>query len=135
MKVINIFVAVLISLILGLGLAGCEGDDIVGPASDDLEKFLGSWKVSDNAARINYTVNIQRNPSNSSQLLLVNFGDDGGSAKALVVGINMIIDEQPIGQNYSSSGEGTYVNASRLEFSFSLNDGIDIQRRNAVYTK
>lgn len=37
--------------------------------SDDIEKYIGIWNVSDQAARINYKVTITANPSNSAEIL------------------------------------------------------------------
>ncbi len=128
---ISVFVAIFLMITLG----GCVADDVDDPVSDDIEKFLGSWNVSDQGQRINYTVTIERNPSNSAQIRLLNFADAGGAAVALVVGSTAIIDQQSIGNNYQAEGEGVYQNDSRLNFTFDLNDGIDIEQRIAVFSR
>jgi len=101
----------------------------------DIDKYFGTWSVSDQAARLNYNVTITANPSNSSEILLNNFADLNSTAVGLVVGNNIAIDNQSLGSNYMVNGSGSYINSSRLEFNFSLNDSIDIESRVAVFTK
>lgn len=103
--------------------------------SDYNEKYIGTWNVSDQAARINYKVTIIANPSNSSEILLNNFADLGSTAIGLVIGNSVVIDNQSLGSAYSVRGSGSYINGDKLEFNFDLNDGIDIQSRIAVFTK
>ena len=103
--------------------------------SDDNQKYIGTWNVSDQAARINYQVTIIANPSNSSEILLNNFADLGRPAIGLVIGNSVVIDNQSLGSAYSVSGSGSYINVDKLEFKFDLNDGIDIQSRIALFTK
>ena len=103
--------------------------------TDDIEKYIGTWSVSDQPARINYNVTIEANPSNSAEILLNNFADLGNTAVGLVVGNSVVIDEQSLGSDYFVSGSGSYINNGKLEFNFDLNDGIDNESRIAVFTK
>jgi hypothetical protein len=103
--------------------------------TDPREKFLGTWSVSDQPGRINYTVNISKNPAQSANVLLNNFADMGGSADGLVVGSKIIIDKQAIGNDFLSSGTGTYISEKRLEFTFVLDDGIELEPRAAVFSR
>jgi hypothetical protein len=114
-------------------LSSCtEEDDIF---TDPVEKFLGTWSVSDQPARLNYSVTIERDPGNTAYVLLKNFADLGGSARGLVVGNSIVIEKQDIGDGYSCDGTGTYKTNYELEFLFALDDGIDIENRKAVFTK
>lgn len=103
--------------------------------SDPRDKFIGTWNVSDQPGRINYTVNISKNPAQSTNVLLNNFADMGGSANGLVVGSKIIIDKQNIGNDFFSNGTGTFISSGRLEFDFVLDDGIDLESRVAVFSK
>jgi len=103
--------------------------------SDPREKFIGTWNVSDQPGRINYAVSISKNPAQSTHVLLNNFADMGGSADGLVVGNRIIIDKQPIGNDFLSNGTGTYISENRLEFTFALDDGIDLEDRKAVFSR
>lgn len=126
-------------LILALVLSGLFIINSCAVASDDnsdvIEKFFGTWSVNDQASRLNYTVTIKANPSNSAEVLLTNFADLGTTAVGLVVGSSVVIDTQSLGSEYTVSGSGSYINSNKLEFVFQLNDGIDIESRKATFTK
>jgi hypothetical protein len=103
--------------------------------TDPREKFIGTWNVSDQPGRINYMVSIVKNPAQSTNVLLNNFADMGGSANGLVVGSRIIIDKQEIGNDFLSNGTGTYISSGRLEFEFVLDDGIELESRAAIYSR
>jgi len=114
-------------------LSSCEvtSDDNL----DDIEKYYGTWNVNDQASKLNYVVIISANPSNSAEILMNNFADLNSSAVGLVVGNSVVIDNQSLGSDYSVNGSGSYINSGKLEFNFSLDDGIDIESRTAIFTK
>ena len=124
--------ATLFSLIIITGSCGDFGYD---DETDEAKKYLGTWSVSDQSARINYTVTIVANPSNSAEILLNNFADLGSKAVALVIGNSLAIDSQPLGSGYTVAGSGSYINKDKLQFSFDLNDGIDNEARVATFTR
>ncbi len=101
----------------------------------DIYKYLGTWNVSDQSARINYSVSIIANPSNSSEIIMNNFADLNTTAIALVVGNSLAIDSQSLGSGISVSGSGSFVASGELQFSFDLDDGIDVDSRIATFTK
>ena len=125
----------LLPAIFSLGILLLGSCATTPDGEDDIEKYIGTWNVSDQAVRINYTVSIVANPSNSAEILLNNFADLNTSAVGLVVGNSVIIDEQSLGSNYFVNGSGSYINSGKLEFNFALNDGIDNESRVAVFTK
>lgn len=128
-KVISILFLAILTL-----FASCVPDSD-SPTDDPVEKFTGDWQVSDLPARINYEVSIQKDPGHASYVLLQNFADMGGSASGLVVGNHIIIEKQDVGNGFFSTGSGTYHSKYELEFEFTLDDGIDIESRKAVYTR
>jgi len=103
--------------------------------ADPIDKFLGTWNVSDQPGRINYTVSIVKNPSQSVNVLLNNFADMGESANGLVVGNTIVIDKQDVGNDFQSNGTGTYESANQLVFIYILDDGIDQENRKAIFTR
>lgn len=103
--------------------------------NDDREKYVGTWSVNDQSSRLNYNVTITINPSNSAEILLNNFADLNSTAIGLVVGNSIVIDNQQLSSDYTVNGSGNYINNGKMEFSFSLNNGIDIESRVATYTK
>ncbi|MFK5854515.1 MAG: hypothetical protein QM503_00195 [Bacteroidota bacterium] len=126
----------IISIIFFAGILVIQSCAVTSDDEDgDIDKYFGTWSVSDQAARLNYNATITANPSNSSEILLNNFADLNSTAVGLVVGNNIDIDNQSLGSNYMVNGSGSYINSGRLEFKFSLNDSIDIESRVAVFTK
>ncbi len=131
MKKILLTITAIVSILIML--QSCAITDN-GP-TDDITKYVGTWSVSDQSARLNYSVTITANPSNSSEILLSNFADLGNTATALVVGNSVEIDNQSLGSDYTVQGSGSYISDKKLEFSFTLNDGIDTESRTATFTK
>lgn len=128
----NIFKNIAIFIIF-LITTSCVETDI--DEQDNITKYLGTWNVSDQSARINYTVTIEANPSNSAEILINNFADLGTKAYVLVVGNSLVIDSQPLVSDYTVSGSGSYLTSGKLQIDFNLNDGIDNEARIAVLTK
>ncbi len=125
-------------LLFTICVSSCSKDEGItsGSNTGDVQKFLGLWHVSDNAARLNYDVTIKRNPVNSQQIYFSNFADLNGQVTGLVVGNSIVIDKQKTGQDTDYvEGTGTYKNNSRLEFTYTLDDNIDTVVRSAVFTK
>ena len=114
-------------------LPSCTTEDTY--PDDPVEKFIGTWSVNDQPERLNYSVTIEKDPGNSAYVLLKNFADMRESARGLVVGNNIVIEKQDIGGGYFCDGNGTYVSKYELEFHFTLDDGIDLENRKAVFTK
>ena len=102
---------------------------------DPIEKFIGTWSVNDQPERLNYSVTIERDPGNSTYVVLKNFADMRESARGLVVGNNIVIEKQDIGGGYFCDGTGTYKTKYELEFHFTLDDGIDMEKRKAIFTR
>jgi len=135
MKTYKAFLAILI--VIGLGFGGCAVDniDIPGGSSDNIQKFLGTWSVVDNGLKLNYEVTIDRNPSNSTTVLMRNFAGSGSTAEALVVSNSLAIESQVIGQSWYVSGNGSYKSDTRLEITYSLEIGGEQEQRSAVFTR
>ncbi len=120
--------------VFSIGFIGCETDDS-NVDDNPVEKYLGTWKVSDQPARLNYEVIIERNPANTAYIFLKNFADLGGNAVGLVVGNSVIIDKQTLVDEFQVEGTGSYISSTELKFEYSLDDGIDIENRIAVFSK
>lgn len=125
-------VALFIAVLVVLQSCAVEEDP---DFSDPRDKFIGTWNVSDQPSRINYTVDIVINPAQSANVILNNFGNMGGSANGLVVGNRIIIDKQDIGSDFLCKGEGSYISENSLKFEFELDDGIELEAREAIFTK
>lgn len=124
-----------ISLAIAFLVSSCILDEDVDPTTDPLDKFLGSWSVSDNELKLNYEVTISRDPNNSTMVLMSNFAGSGGSAKALAVGSSLVVESQTIGQNWLVNGTGSYRNTSRIDFPYALTIGGSQESRSAIFTR
>ena len=134
-RVKGIFFILLALLAVPL-MQSCELDEDIDPDADDPAAiFLGSWSVSDNATKLNYTVNIQKNPNNSPEVLIQNFAGSGDQARALVTGNTLTLTSSNIGNNLSISGSGIYKNSSRIDFNYSLTIAGDQESRFALFTR
>lgn len=131
---VTIFAALLF-IILTISFSGCTVAEDTDLGESNIEKYIGTWNVLDQSARINYTVEINANPSNSAEILLHNFADLGSTAIGLVVENSIVIDAQSMSSDYTVNGSGSYINSDKITFNFNLNDGIDIELRIATYTK
>lgn len=135
MKRKKYFIVILL-VIISLSINSCAlDDDIILDENDPSAIFLGTWSVSDNETKLNYEVVIQRNPSNSTEVLLQNFASSGSSATALVVGKTLTVTSQIIGSNWTVTGTGIYKNSSRIDFDYSLIVGGSTEKRFAIYTR
>ncbi len=123
----------IVTLFVALIIGSCT--DTSEDPTDDTKKYIGIWNVTDNTTRINYVVEIEPNPSNSTEILLNNFADLGDAAVALVVGNSIVIDTQLLGSGYTISGSGSYINNKKLSITYNINDGIDSETRNASFTR
>jgi hypothetical protein len=100
-------------------------DEDVDP-DDPVAKFLGIWKVNETCNRMNYDVQIQQDPGNSSQVLLDNFGNPGPGydpAVGLVVSNTINVSAQNIGEGWTVSGSGTYQSNGTIIWNYDLDIG------------
>jgi hypothetical protein len=100
-------------------------DEDVDP-DDPVAKFLGVWKVNESCNRMNYDVQIQQDPGNSSQVLLDNFGNPGSGydpAVGLVVSNTINVSAQNIGEGWTVSGKGTYQSNGTISWNYDLEIG------------
>lgn len=116
-------------------IASCTTTEPDDEPKDEVGKFLGTWNVSDQPARLNYVVTIERSPTVTDQVLLGNFADLGDDVVGLVVNNTIVIDQQDIAGGFKTDGSGNYIDENKLEFEFFLDDGIDKELRQAVFTK
>lgn len=127
-------------VIICLFAQSCVKDDSYnvgggGQQQDLAARYLGTWTVDDQPARINYIVIIERHALYDDKIKLQNFANIGGTTVGLIVGNSVIIEKQPIGNGYESEGTGAYIKSNRLQFEFFLDDGIDNIHRKATFTK
>ncbi len=101
---------IIVSL-LALQFPSCLPEDDDPIWSDPATKFLGIWKVNEDCNRMTYTVEIERDPGNSSQVLIYNFGNPGPGydpVVGLVVSSSVYVESQTIGEGWTVRGDGLY---------------------------
>ena len=113
-----------------------EEDDGTG---DPRDKFLGTWKVDETCSRMNYIVTISYDPSNSSQVLISNFGNPGPGydpAVALVTGNSIYVSSQTIGPSWTANGSGVYISSSEtVDWNYTLKIGGNLLQCSATYSR
>lgn len=129
------------SLILALVFASaCELDEDDNPdPADDRDKFIGAWNVNETCNRDSYSVQIDPDPTNSSQVIIRNFwliGYQASPPYGIVAGNTITLPNQPVGDNISIEveGSGKYENGD-IEWSYTVNDGADLWSCNATYSR
>jgi len=112
----------IVGFILLIMPACLPADENVDP-DDPVTKFLGEWKVDESCQRLNYKVEIQADPGNSSQVLIYNFGNPGPGydpAVGLVVTSSVYVSSQTIGEGWTVSGKGTYKSDGTISWDYTL---------------
>lgn len=117
--------------VMAVALYRCETD-----TNTTLE---GSWKVQESHSYIGeytYYVTIGTNPDDPSVIYIDNFMKMGGGKEAYanVSGDNITLPKQNV-NGHEVEGSGTVVNNNRMEFSFTDNDGGNIEEVTSIYTR
>ncbi len=137
MKIKKFFYLVFVPVI-AIAILSCaeeDNDDLI----DDRDKFLGTWNVNETCTRDSYSVEIVKDPSNSSQVIIENFWLIGYHEKApyaIVAGNNITIPKQQMCNNGANevSGGGT-LSKNKISWNYTVNDGADLYTCSATYEK
>lgn len=137
MQKIQIYYLIVVFLSV-LIFPSCTEEDIINPV-DDRQAFIGTWGVNENCLRDAYSVTIEADPGNSSQVIIKNFWLIGYQEKppyAIVAGTSITIPSQTMcnDDNNTVSGSGEMKNG-KIEWEYSVNDGADLYTCTAVYEK
>lgn len=127
----------LVLFTIGIFPACLPEDEDVTP-DDPLEKFLGEWKVNETCSRLNYSVQIEPDPGNSSQVLIYNFGNPGPGydpAVAIVTTNTITVTQQTIGEGWVVNGVGTYQSTGTISWNYSLVIGPSSYSCSAVFSR
>ena len=124
---------------LALNLLSCTlEDDPLNPA-DDRDAFLGGWNVIESCSKDAYTVNISKDPSNSSQVIIENFALIGYNEKppyAIIAGSTITIPKQLVCDDESIEVAGSgKLDKGTIELEYTFNDGADLLSCSANYEK
>lgn len=129
-----------ISLTLLVFMAACELDEGLDPIdADSRDKFIGTWLFSEApAARsISYSVTVTKDPTNSSQVILKNFGNFGNSYSAygIVTSSRIVVPSQEIYPGMSIDGDGSMPSSGQMDWSYTIEGGGELEEYVATATK
>ncbi|MFA6949662.1 MAG: hypothetical protein WCQ70_03155 [Lentimicrobiaceae bacterium] len=121
-------------------LNSCTIEDPVDPQTgDDRDKFKGTWLFTETPAarNISYSVYITNDPSNSSQVLLRNMGNLGGSVSAygIATSTKIVIPSQETYEGFIIEGSGSVSGTDMMEWEYTIIAGGDIESYSALATK
>ena len=132
----TLFTAIFASLIIA-----CNPDDPNTPDNTDpRDKFVGSWLCNENShlnGNSSFTVTASLNPSNSSQIYLANFYQLGTSQKVygVVASSSVTIPSQTL-SSVTVRGSGDITNNdTKINWTYYVDDGADIDTCTAIYSK
>lgn len=131
-----------IPLFLGIMIffTACEKTQDILPNNSDLrDDFIGEWTCSETELKSteDYTVTIEKNPQNSSQVVLQNFGLLGPDAfpYAYITDDRITLPQQTVNGYTIKNANGELVDQETIEWTYTLNDGSDDNKYEATYTK
>jgi hypothetical protein len=118
---ISLFLASLTILLI----SACEPVD--DTASDDpRDPYIGEWQFNEsfkNTDGQSYIVNIVKDPDNSSQVILENFGNPGSNnigATGIVTSSQLVVSSQKMSNNWIVDGNGKFSNSSKTAMDWTL---------------
>ena len=124
-------------LLIFIAFISCTDDESIINPQEDRDAFLGSWNVTESCSKDAYTVNIIKDPSNSSQVIIENFWLIGYNEKppyAIIAGNTLTIPKQYICDNQANevSGSGK-LDKNIIKLQYTVNDGADLWVCTATY--
>ncbi|MBK5286632.1 MAG: hypothetical protein JJE25_14665 [Bacteroidia bacterium] len=131
-KKLNKFVLVAIAGFV-LFVASCKKDDSSPDnGTDARDKYVRSWtcnETSQQQGNSTYTITISKDVTSSSQIVVKNFYALGNTANTIMIvdGNNVTISTQNVSGNILH-GSGIYNSSSSLTFSFTADDGQNVDQ-------
>ena len=127
----------------GLFLTSCEPTDEGTTGDDDRDPFIGVWQFAEGFKSTDgqsYIVNISKDPNNSLQVLLKNFGNPGTEdviATGLVTSNQIVISSQSLSNGWIVEGSGkfSYADKTTMTWTYAITAGGDKENYTATATK
>ena len=128
-------------LLLITCISACEPEDDID-TGDLRDKYTGTWRFTESPVvkspdAISFTVTINYDPDNSSQVLLRNFAQLGGqyAPYGIVTSNRITIPSQEVEQGFMISGTGTLSGSNTMNWEYSTIAGGDMESFTAVASK
>ena len=125
-------------------LFSCQQDNVTPQDPNDIRnEYVGVWRFTENGFLKNgqaqsYVVSISKDPGNSTQVILDNFGnpgDTGISAIGIVTANQIVVSKQTLGNGWEVQGTGKRTSAGNMDWSYSITAGGDINYYTAKAAK
>lgn len=138
MKMLN-KVPLFLVIMLFLSFGGCDtGDDNnPSPVPDARDKYTGTWAVNnESCGKSKYQVIIEKDPSNSAQALIRNFGFSSAAEPdtAIVAGNSIVVYQQYNSEGWLVQGQGSYQDNGDIKWTYSLTISGFLENCTATYT-
>ena len=124
-----------LAVLSGFFLTGCEPIDQTTTGDDPRDPYIGVWQFLESGsiksvAGQSYIVTITKDPSNSSQVILENFGNPGTqdvSVTGLVTTNQIIVSTQNLSNGWTVEGIGKVNNVAKtsMNWAYSITAGGD----------
>ncbi len=138
---ILLFLSIVLS---GLLIVSCEPDDTTGiDPNDSRNEYVGVWQFIESGflksgQSQSYAVTIKKDPVNSSQVILNNFGNPGSSdisVTGVVTISQIVVSSQTLSNGWVIEGSGKRTSAGNMDWTYSITAGGDINTYTAKATK
>jgi len=122
-----------------LFISSCAKDTTGPDTGNERDKFIGTWSVNEIHTKLTYEVTIFADESSSTEVKIYNFGGSGNTVKtkALVEGydIGIFPANQSLSNGWVVDGSGTMSGTTKINWTYTINDGANLIYAQAVYTK
>ncbi len=134
----SVFLAALTILLI----SACEPVDNT-TNGDPRDPYIGQWQfyeTTKSTENQSYIVTITKDPNNSSQVILGNFGNSGSnsiSAKGIVTSSQLVVSSQTMSNNWKVDGNGKFANSDEtiMNWTFSITAGANFDSHDATANK
>lgn len=141
MKANNLYLLLILSVTM-LFVVSCEDIDNPDDTGDPRDKMTGTWQFIENSLKstrsLSYVVTITKDPDNSSQVILENFGNPGTSdiqSVGITTSSQIVVSEQTLSNGWVVEGSGKLDGTGTMNWTYSIIVGGDLEQYTAVATK
>jgi len=130
--------SMLLVTLLMLGACDTGDDNNPSPVPDARDKFVGDWAVNnENCGKSKYVASISKDASNSTQVLITNFGFSGSSEPdtAIIAGSSIVLYKQLNAEGWEIQGTGSYISDESIEWTYSMLISGNLENCTATYVK
>jgi hypothetical protein len=114
----------LFAIVTTIAFSGCEPvDDTTG--GDARDPYIGEWQFIESGYKStdgqSYIVTIAKDPNNSSQVILKNFGNSGSddvSVFGLATSSQIVVSSQKMSNGWTAEGSGSVTNPAKTTMSW-----------------